>query len=264
MKNFKLTPSCFRVITPKIKNNEKYISNVDKIKYLNGKPLNKYWTFDFIETISDYINFDEIKTIIDIGSRDGYQSLEFRNWFPDSNIILFEANPNQIQECINVTKNHNITVIPKAVGDFNGKTKFYICSGNVGGSSLLKVNNHPRSRQWFQSEIEVDITRLDKWCSDNKITDVDLLWVDVQGAEKMVFNGCGKILDNVKAICTEVELSHMYHNSTLKDELDFMLENRGFVEVQTYHMGDKIKSVEDLVENIAECDVIYINKKYIK
>ena len=264
MDNFKLTPSCFREITPKIETNKSYIKNVDLNKYNSGQPLNKYWTFDFIEIISNYINFDEVKTILDIGSRDGYQSVEFRNWFPNAKIIAFEANQEQIPLCIEVTKNHNIEIIPKALGDYNGKVTFNICSHNVGGSSILKISDHPRSRGWLQREQEVDILRLDTWCEQNNISEVDLLWVDVQGAEKMVFNGCGNILKTVKAICTEVELSHMYNGSILKSELDNLLLDNGFVAVQTYHMGDKIKSFDDLVNNIGECDVIYINKKFIK
>lgn len=103
MDNFKLTPSCFREITPKIESNKSYIDNVDFEKYKTGQPLNKYWTFDFIEVISNYLDFNDIKTILDIGSRDSYQSVEFRNWFPNAKIIAFEANfddlVNDIGEC---------------------------------------------------------------------------------------------------------------------------------------------------------------------
>lgn len=136
MDKFKLTPSCFRYITPKIETNKKFTDNVTNEIYLTGKQLSKFWTFD-------------------------------------------------------------------------------------------------------------------------------LLWVDIQGAEKLVFDGFGDVLENVKAICTEVELSHMYSDSILKHDLDDLLKNKGFIEVQTYHMGDKIKSLNDLIENIGECDVIYLNKKFI-
>jgi len=263
MDNFKLTPSVFREITPKIDSNKKYINNVNQIKYNTGQPLNKYWTFDFIELISDYIDFDEVKTIFDVGSRDGYQSVEFRNWFPNAKIVAFEANPNQIPECLSVTHGHNIEIVNKAAGNVSGPTTFNISWMNIGASSLLKISNHSRSSEWKQIELKVDMVRIDNWCEENKIESIDLLWVDVQGAEKIVFDGCGDLLNSVKAIYTEVELSHMYNGSILKEELDMYLTEKGFIPVQTYHMGDKVKSFEELANTIGECDVIYINKKYI-
>lgn len=264
MRKIKLTPFIFREINPKIEANIPFIKNVDAAKFLTGFPLNKYWTFDFIETISDYVDFSKVKTILDLGSRDGYQSVEFRNWFPDAKIIAFEANPNQIPLIETVTNGFNIDIVPKAAGDYNGKTKFFVCANNVGGSSLLQVSNHIRSRQWPQTEIEVDIVRVDDWCKENNISEVDLLWVDVQGAEKLVFEGCGDILDNVKAICTEVEIAHMYHGSMLKNELDALLDKKGFVELRTFHMtGHEIDSLDEIAETIGECDVTYINKKYL-
>ena len=132
MNKHRLTPMKYRLINPKIPSNKVYTDRVDATIYATGQPVNKWWTFDFIETISNFIDFNEVNTILDIGSRDGYQSVEFRTWFPDAKIVAFEANPNQISLCENVLKNQNVTLVPKAAGDFNGKTKFYIASNNVG------------------------------------------------------------------------------------------------------------------------------------
>lgn len=261
MNKHRLTPMKFRTINPKIESNKVYTDRVDAKIYLTGQPINKYWTFDFIETISDYIDFNEVKTIFDVGSRDGYQSVEFRRWFPDSKIVAFEANPNQIPLCKNTIKNHNIELVPKAAGNKNGETTFFIASNNVGASSLLKNSGHPRSNNWPQTKTTVDMVRIDDWCKDNGIEFIDLLWMDVQGAEKIVLDGCGDYLKNVRAICTEVEVAHMYEDSILKGDLDSYLLEKGFVELQTFHMGKKeIKSLSELSNTIGECDVIYINK----
>lgn len=261
MNKHRLTPMKFRPINPKIVSNKVYTDRVDAKIYSTGQPINKYWTFDFIETISDYIDFNEIKTIFDVGSRDGYQSVEFRQWFPDSRIVAFEANPNQIPLCINTTKNHNIEIVPKAAGNENGETTFFIASNNVGASSLLKNANHPRSNNWPQTKVTVDMVRIDDWCKENKVETIDLLWMDVQGAEKIVLDGCGDLLNKVKAICTEVEIDHMYEGSILKGDLDSYLLDRGFVELQTFHMGNReIQSLSEISKTIGECDVIYINK----
>ena len=263
--NYKLTPFKFREITKSLPCNEIYIKNVDEVKFLTGQPLNKFWTFDFIETISEHIDFNEIKIILDLGSRDGYQSVEFRTWFPDAKIFVFEANPNQFNQINSVTYGHNIEIVMSSVGNFNGKTSFYISSSNVGASSLLKINNHERSSEWHQYEINVDIIRVDDWCKKNNINEIDILWMDVQGAEKMVLEGVGEYLKNVKAICTEVEVEHMYQGSTLKTELDKFLLEHNFVELQTFHMVPiENVTLNEIKKLQGEVDVIYINKKYLK
>ena len=72
--------------------NSKIIENAftqDELDYgafidLNGRcPL---WTTKMISVIKDKIDFTEIKTILDIGSRDGCQSLELNRWFPNAKI----------------------------------------------------------------------------------------------------------------------------------------------------------------------------------
>jgi len=265
MENFERTPFKFRHIDPEIKTNQKYIDNVNEAKFKTGYPRGVYWTFDFIELISDYIDFDEIKTIFDVGSRDCHQSVEFRNWFPDARIVAFEANPGMIDICNSVASGYDIEVIPMAASNYNGTADFYVCQTNVGGSSLLQISNHKRSCGWKQRKVSVECTRIDDWCSKNDIESIDILWVDVQGAEQLVFEGCDAYLDNVKAICTEVELDHMYQNSILKNELDQYLEERGFVQLKAYHMDftDK-RTYHQIVSDLAECDVTYINKKYLK
>ena len=89
--------------------------------------------------------------------------------------------------------------------------------------------------------------------------------MDVQGAEKMVLEGVGEYLKNVKAICTEVEVEHMYQGSTLKTELDKFLLEHNFVELQTFHMVPiENVTLNEIKKLQGEVDVIYINKKYLK
>jgi FkbM family methyltransferase len=270
MSNIQLTPFCYREINPKIIENKKYTENVTEDIYRTGQPLNKFWTFDFIETISDFIDFSEIKVIFDIGSRDGYQSVEFRHWFPEAKIFLFEPNPNTIESCIQNTKNLSIEVIEKAVGETNCRMDFFQCPSEPGCSSILEINpSHQRSKYWYQSKIKVDMIRLDYFCEQSFLENIDILWMDVQGYEKMVLEGCGELLKSVKTICTEVAIGEMYKNSTMKNELDDFLKMKDFIEIKTFHMGWQddgriITKLEEISETIGECDVIYINKKFIK
>lgn len=265
MTEFRLTPFKFREIKPKIQSNIKYIKNVDSAKFLSGCPLNKYWTFDFIETISDYVDFDNIKTIFDIGSRDGHQSVEFRNWFPEASITAFEANPYQAETLLDVIKGKNINLELVCVGNANGTTTFNLSPSNIGASSALKINDHRVSKEWHQHEISVPLIRIDDYCKKKSIPKVDLLWMDVQGFEIPVLEGFGNMLNDVSAICTEVELVQMYQGATLKKDLDEYLLKFGFVDLQVFHMCPPEAMIHDKFEdNCPEVDVTYINLQCLR
>jgi FkbM family methyltransferase len=236
-----------------------YINNAftpDELKhgcFRNWDGVCNILTYSFITHMSKYLKFDNIKVILDIGSRDACQTLEFNRWFPNTKIYAFEPVPSNIAWCRNTTKNiPNITIIPKAVSSFNGKSKFYeVINGNVGASSFLLTSGHPRSSGWAQKEIEIECVRLEDWLKENNINKVDLIWADVQGVEKLVFEGMGHFLNDVDGIATEVELQALYKNATMKSELDILLN-------KNFHLLESKPEPQQ-----TEADVIYVNKKYL-
>lgn len=209
-------------------------------------------TKKFVHLISEKIDFNNVKTILDIGARDGLQSLEFNRWFPDAKIFTFEPISSSYEFTKKITSDiQNISVLPYAINSFDGKTKFYeVYNGNVGASSLLKTTSHYRSRQWLQKEIEVDCINLSNWLETKKIEKVDLIWMDVQGAENIVLESLGKFLKNVDAIATEVGIDKLYENSIMKESLD-------------EYLSDFICLDATPEPSMTEMDVIYLNKKYI-
>lgn len=218
---------------------------------LNGNcPL---WTTNLISAIKDKIDFNDIKVILDIGSRDGCQSLELNRWFPHAKIFAFEPVKDNYEFTVkNVELVENIKVYPYAINNYNGKTIFYeVCNGNIGASSLLKTTNHWRSSQWVQKEIEVECIILNDWLEKNNINNVDLIWMDVQGAENIVLDSLKKYLNGVKVIATEVGLDELYYGSTSKIELDNKLSS--FVAIS-----------ESPESSMTEMDIVYINRNLLQ
>lgn len=240
-------------------NNSEYISNAftpNELKngcFYNWDGVCRILTRSFIEHMSKYIDFNNVKIILDIGSRDACQAREFNRWFPNAKIFAFEPVPSNIAWCLNNVKDiPNIQIIPKAINSFNGKSKFYeVINGNVGASSFLIKSGHPRSNGWWQKEIEVECIRLDSWLIENNIEKIDLVWADVQGVEKLVFESMGSFLNNIDGIATEVELQPLYQNATMKPELDNLLNKNFYL----------LESVPESYH--AEADVIYVNRKHL-
>jgi FkbM family methyltransferase len=210
-------------------------------------------TRNLMNRIADKINFDDINVIFDIGSRDALQSVEFASWFPNAKVYAFEANPDSIKLCTQTMDRYknesiNITLAPYAANNYNGDVSFYpVFNGNIGASSLLETTNHTRSRSWKQTRTTVPCVRVDDWCKEHNISKIDILWMDVQGAEKMVLEGIGDLLNSVKVIQTEIGLQELYKNQMMKTELDSYLAGYGFEMIHGNAVGGN-----------TEMDVIYI------
>lgn len=59
--------------------------------------------------------------------------------------------------------------------------------------------------------------------------DIDMIKIDVQGAELTVFEGAGERLNDVLVIWTEVEFIPLYENQPLFRDIDAFLTNKGFL-----------------------------------
>lgn len=183
---------------------------------------------------------NDIKVIFDIGACHALESVEFAKRYEGAKIFTFEANPNTYEVCLENTKAYpSITVINKAVNDFDGTCKFYPIDkdktittwedGNQGASSLYKANGaYDSIEKYVQYEIEISCTRLDTFCEQNNIDRIDVVWMDLQGAELKALKSMGSILDTVQIIHTELEMNPMYENQCLFDDVNEYLQQKGF------------------------------------
>lgn len=211
-------------------NNKAFFSIKDK-KYRNWDGYSLSYTYDFIKEIENIIDLNDIETVFDIGSRDACQSLEFSDWFPESKIYCFEPVPQNAEWCKeNIKDRDNIIFEEIAISEKDEEIDFFVVTnGNIGASSLLKANkNHHHGSSYNQEKIKIKSMKAETYMKKNNLLKVDLLWMDVQGSELSVLRSFSNHLKNVKAIHTEVALSHVYENSTLKNELINFMEDNNF------------------------------------
>lgn len=196
----------------------------------------------------DKTDLGEINCILDIGSWHLGQSIEFSNIFPNANIHAFEPVPDSYQLCLeqrnklNDQRKEKVSIHNIALGKEKGEVSFYAVDpekssvSNVGASSMFKfidgLNGTPFGQTLIQNEITVQADTLDNWSTANNIDAVDIMWVDVQGAELLVFQGADILLKNTKIIMTEVGLKPYYEGHTLKADIDTFLFSKGFKELE--------------------------------
>lgn len=198
-----------------------------------------------LKTFSTFVNQKfkspkSVDVIFDIGSCHCLESVEFAKKYKDSRIFAFEANPESYQVCLNNSKDYpSIEVINQAVNDYDGSCKFYPMDkertvttwedGNQGASSLYRANGaYDHIEKYVQYEIEVPCTRIDTFCEKNNIDHIDIVWMDLQGAELKALKSMGKILDTVQIIHTELEMNPMYDGQCLFSDVNNFLTNNGF------------------------------------
>lgn len=185
------------------------------------------------------VSFETFGAVFDIGSRDGLQALELAKQFPRADIIAIECNPATIEICRrNTSQNARIKLIDKAINSFTGRCDFYPIDpmrtvttwkdGNPGASSLFIATADYPVETYVQTKTEVDCMRLDDLCGQLGIDVIDLIWMDLQGAELLALQSAGEFLDRVRYIYTEVSHRSIYKGQCLFDDVDALLTARGF------------------------------------
>ncbi len=143
-------------------------------------------------------------TFLDIGANMGYFSLLAASVVgPEGKVIAFEANPS-VREMLEESVAHNamqerVLVPPMALSDTDDDSvTFYLSNdpGNSGISSMTPWEGHMASGSLSeQNVIKVPARRFDSWLAEHsEITRIDVVKIDVEGAEMLVFRGMGEVL----------------------------------------------------------------------
>tara|TARA_R100001082_G_scaffold74758_1_gene43200 strand:+ start:222 stop:827 length:606 start_codon:yes stop_codon:yes gene_type:complete len=189
----------------------------------------------FLEQYISQFNIDTslFNYIIEIGSKDCQEALTFTKLFPNAHIVSFECNPKLLPQCrTNAAKSNNITLIEKCVTDNTDDNLFYLPKNLDGTASLHQPN-------FLYDTVNVDTIRMDQFLTDQTI---DLLWIDVQGAESKVLNSFGSKLNQVNTIYCEVDVSPIryqhssYESQIIQNLTSFTLSSRLLLNPNEAHL----------------------------
>lgn len=187
---------------------------------------------------------DEPKVIFDLGARDLMESIFFSVSF-DADVHSFECNPDMLPLCEKRARYFpRIKLNPLAVSDSNGETSFYKVNqektrsqenipyyiqkdGNPGASSLFVSVD----KTYFQDLVTVKTKKLKTYMDENSIDTIDILWMDIQGAEKMALLGMEENISKVKWIHIEMptDANTEYLGAPSYNEIHSFLVLSGFV-----------------------------------
>jgi FkbM family methyltransferase len=144
-------------------------------------------------------------------------------------VVGFDPNPTAIQR-LNLAKSVNERYLPLAIGDGQRHT-LHICSAE-GMTSLLEPNStvlnlfggFPEWGKVVRREA-IQTVRLD---DVPEVHNVDLLKLDIQGAELLVLQHAERCLSQAVVVQTEVEFVPLYKQQPLFADIDSFMRERGF------------------------------------
>lgn len=150
-------------------------------------------------------------TILELGACDGrYTNALIRACKEQPRIWSFEPDPRNIKKVAQSTPSF-VKVVQAAVGNTTGKVPFYLASpqpnGEIGSSSISPFKDLSKAFEWCKCEgtVDVDCWRLDDFCEQNGIAYVDFIFMDIQGAERLMIQGAQRVLKSTRYLWTEFE-----------------------------------------------------------
>ncbi len=194
--------------------------------------------------------------IIDIGGANGDATNFFLKAFPLSRVLIFEAIPELAAQLKKKFVNLNVETFALALSDRKGTVTFNVAD-NLLSSSYKKIWENKQFNTL--KTVEVPSLPLDVVMDKFKdILEIDILKLDVQGAELDVLSGARQTLQKTKMLIVEQSVRSNYNGGSLYFEVDELLRLAEFELLDIIITYRK----DGLVLN--EFDSIYIKNKLVK
>lgn len=224
----------------------------DPLKYRKYKTANErnkdyFEKWDLDSLLSSRINEDPF--ILDVGAYTGTSLLRFKSIWPHCSVHCFEPTGEAFQILKNVASPYSKTVNlhQLAISDFNGVDSFFIQGINQGLNSLIPRNVFAKDSLYISNiqkltetekraelnELNKEVIKVEVRTLDyvDEITDfptIDLLKIDVQGAESQVLKGARKVLEKTQNILVEISLYDLYESKTSFFDIETITSTHGF------------------------------------
>ncbi len=233
----------------KVGNNKMVIDSMEAFRLaLNEQDVREKLETDFFKK--------EIKkgmTVLDLGANMGFYTLLFAELVGGKGkVFAFEPEPNNfstLEKNVRLNEYKNVELVKKAVSDKAGETKLHL-SKSMGRHRIDVPNDAGRS-------VTIKTVILDDFLKGQKI---DLIKMDIEGAEYMALKGMKDLLQrnkNIKIVTEFMPQALSVFGVKPEEYLRFLMSH-GFI---LYHINEKKKKI--VPATVAEIMEICEELKYV-
>lgn len=192
-------------------------------------------------------------SIVDVGAHNGDFIERVKKSFEIQQAVLFEPIPDCFDKL--TQKYANYKIINQVVRDTTGSVTFNINEQKQTSSmfEFLDIEELSNVNKAIQNQIQVDATTLD--IALEQFGTVNLLKVDVQGAEHLVFRGGANALSKTEVIYVEVSFKRLYDQSSDFFDIYNLLDKKGFL-LRNIFPGHRSETGE-----LLQANAIFLNSK---
>jgi FkbM family methyltransferase len=203
-------------------------------------------------------------TIFDVGAHVGTMTHKYIQQFPLASVYCFEPFPESFHKLVETTKS------------FPNVRPYEIALSSSRGRALLNANLFPPTNSLLEtdargssywgkglidttSQIEVETTTIDSFCEEAGIVSIDILKLDVQGAEFAVLQGAAAMLaqERVSLVYTEVITAPTYREQHKLHEYLALLDSFGF---ELLDFFDPVRKQNQLLQ----ADLVFVSSSFKK
>lgn len=189
---------------------------------------------------------DDVTGIMHVGAHLA-EELEAYTELGIGNVVWVEADGITFDKLYDIVPPHQVCV-QAVVSNRVGETVTFNVANNGQSSSILELGTHEQehpdveythTKEYVTHTIEEIMDCLDTtWPKDpiiisTPVRRVNMLNLDIQGAELKALQGVGGWMQNIKYIYTEVNEKELYKGCALMPDLDAYLDTFGFKRVET-------------------------------
>lgn len=188
-------------------------------------------------------NDTQVKVIFDAGANIGFISKIYSQKFKEANLYCFEPNPSLHEILLDTFKdNSKIKTYPYALSNKVDNNVPFLINKKNGSSSFFNPTQSNRLRFDLSEPIpdNVQTITIDEFCQNEQIIHIDILKLDIEGAEVMALEGARIMLENsnIDLIYTEISFIPLYENKQTFHEVSSFLMQFDYLLYNIYGFGE--------------------------
>lgn len=206
--------------------------------YHYGRPFYDTYIELFVKNIYEFKTNNQYPVIIDCGANMGLSILYFSKKYPNAEIIAFEPDETVLpflDKNIISQEIKNIKLYKYAVWTEETELTFYTDYGLGGRVGTEYKNQTPKIIKSVRLK-----SFLDK--------PIDMLKIDIEGAEYLILKDCEDVLFNVENIF--IEYHSFYEDEQHLEDILSILKRQGF----RYHLKESFSQQRPFIDNVLVCE----------